>query len=357
MSKKVAFIYQGAKYYGGIETYLEQLFLGFDTEKIEPILISLNSWELGTRLKNHGFSVIEMPSRWYNPFQILTLLKEMKKNGISLIVSQGMVSNFYGRLVSLFLGIPNIVTIHSDYKFDFRGYKKYLFWLSFVILNPITKKFIVVSKFLQDEARKLLIPEEKIEVIYNGLLDTGIQSKPIGEEIVVGSLGRLHHKKGYHNLIKAVHLLGDLHIVVKIWGEGDEREALEGLIKKYKLEKKVFLMGFTKDIKSALREIDIYIQPSLEEGFGLTVAEAMLAEKLVIVTPAGSLPELITDGETGFIAGGFGAEDLSVILRDSVCQKEKLGTIGKNAREEALKRFGISLWVKKITSAYLGVAK
>jgi glycosyltransferase involved in cell wall biosynthesis len=355
--KKIAIVYQGAKYYGGIESYIEQLFLNIDRKNIELTLISLGEWELTKRLQTKKFKVIVVPINWYQLYKSRELTKLYLENEFDLIVSQGMVSNFYARLSASKAGIPNLVTIHSDYKYDFHGVKKSIFAWSFRLLEAKTKKYIVVSKYLSNETQELGASIDKIRIVYNGVKELPSKPKKRSKELIIGSLGRLHYKKGYHNLIQAAGLLADEKFKVYIWGEGEEKIHLDALIKQNHLVGKVILKGFAKDVTKALAETDIYIQPSLEEGFGITVAEAMYAEKPIIVSPAGSLPELITDGKTGLIAKGTNPAAIAAAIKTLLDNKELDRKLGKEARAEALKRFSLDKWVKETEKVYLETSK
>lgn len=354
--KKIAVLYAGARNWGGIETYIVQLFGNIDPKKIELTLVSIGSWELDEKLKSKGHRVIVVPGKWYELSKIVSLARIYKKEGFTLIVSQGMVADFFARLSSAISGVPNLITIHSDYKFDYRGYKRSLYPFFFKLFKGFTARYITVSNFLKREAIILGVPKEKITVVYNGVEEVSVKSKKPGKEVVFGSLGRLHYKKGYHLLVEAAAQL-DAKYKIFIWGEGEERAYLEELIKKHDLSEKVFLKGFSNDIAGDLEKVDAYIQPSLEEGFGITVAEAMYAAKPIIVTPAGSLPELITDGKTGIIVKDFNPKNIAEAMGALIEDKALAGELGSKARQEALNRFGIKTWITEIEKVYLESAK
>ncbi len=355
--KKIAIFYAGAKHWGGIETYLEMYFANADKGLVDLTLVSLGEWELGSRVAGLGFNVIVVSKHWSNQTISFSLSKILKEGRFALITSQGLVANYYARLSSLISGVPNLVTIHSDYKFDYSGVDRFLFWLTFGLLKGLTSKYVVVSQFLRRETLALGVPREKIEVVYNGVIDVGIQSKKRGRTLIIGSLGRLHHKKGYHILVEAVSKLSDLDFELIIWGEGEERASLEKMITDFGLKDRVKLPGFTNNVAESLNNVDLYIQPSLEEGFGITVAEAMYAVKPIIVTPAGSLPELIADGKTGLVTANVSAEAIAIELRDALENLDKLESYGNAARKDAVKRFSVDSWISQLTRVYLGASK
>jgi len=355
--KKVAILYAGAKHWGGVETYLEQLFVGVDPTKLDLTLVSIGEWELGERLVASGFKTQVIAGNWYNLTLVNKLAKYFKTDNYDLVTGQGLVANFYGRLSAHKAQLPNLITIHSDYKFDYQGFKAGLYHLTFKLFESYTAKYVVVSNFLKKEAMKLGVSDGKISVIYNGVKELSVEPKKRESTIIFGSLGRLHYKKGYQLLIQAVTMIRELDFEVHIWGEGDDRVQLENQIQQNKLESKIYLEGFTKDIPSALSKIDIYIQPSLEEGFGITVVEGMYAGKPVIVTPAGSLPELVTDGKTGLIANDVSPESIATAMKALIESPELCNKLALAGHIEAKKRFGVDTWIAEIERVYLETAR
>ena len=86
-----------------------------------------------------------------------------------------------------------------------------------------------------------------------------------------------------------------------IAGEGELRPALEHQIKDHHLEKHVLLAGFRPDVLSLHKAFDIFVMSSVTEGLGTSLLDAMACGKPVVATTAGGIPEVVVDGETGFL--------------------------------------------------------
>ena len=84
-------------------------------------------------------------------------------------------------------------------------------------------------------------------------------------------------------------------------GEGEERAQLEEMIKSRSLDKKIFLVGAIKDSYKLLPAFDIFVLPSVKEGFPFALLEAMSAKLPVIATQVGAVPEIIQNGKNGFL--------------------------------------------------------
>lgn len=124
------------------------------------------------------------------------------------------------------------------------------------------------------------------------------------DDNVIVTTSRLVSKNGIVDLVEAIYFFIDeynMPIKLLILGEGEERAKVESLVKKYKLERYVFLLGFIPQDKiyDYLYASDIFIRPSLSEGLGNSFLEAMAAGLPVIGTPVGGIPDFLEDGVTG----------------------------------------------------------
>jgi len=350
--KKIAIFYSGAKYWGGIESYLDLLFANIDKKRFELSLISLGEWPLSDRLKNAGFNVLVLSNKRINPGAVLKATTYLRKYDFDLIVSQGTVANFYARLISLYSGIPSLVTVHSDANYDYpKVFVRAFYNLLDRLLRFQTRRYIAVSEYLKKKLVETGISENRIFVVYNGVESSGIEGahpsmKPNpGEAVIIGSIGRLHKVKNYAELIRAFSQLPNTSYKLQIIGEGSERANLENLIKELALEDRVEILGNVDNARERLSRFDIYVQPSMSEGFGLTVVEAMLAGLPVIVSPGSALSEIVKDDETGIVLKSMGCRDISLAIEAVLKDKVRAQKIARAAKKYALKNFSISKWI------------
>ncbi len=136
------------------------------------------------------------------------------------------------------------------------------------------------------------------------------------DDNVIVTTSRLVAKNGVVDLVEAVHLFIDKYnITIKllILGEGEERAKIESLIKEYKLERHIILLGFVpqEKIYDYLYSSDIFIRPSLSEGLGNSFLEAMAAGLPVIGTPVGGIPDFLKDGVTGLFCNPKDPESIA----------------------------------------------
>lgn len=211
---------------------------------------------------------------------------------------------------------------------------------------------IVANNWLRDIlTNEFEVPLEKIQVQHYGydirsfLEKMKVKStikKPLDKKVIIYT-GRLVELKGVHHLLTALSQLkkerAEKDWVCWIIGDGDKMEELKTQAKRLMLTDDVFFFGERQDIPYLLSLSDIHVLPSLLENQPLSVIEAQLAGKSVIVSNTGGLPEMVEHGVTGMVvpAGDPQAlyENLDILL-DSDKLRKKLGS---NA-----KIWGISHW-------------
>lgn len=360
---KIAVIYAGARFYGGVETYYSNLFSDIDRDKFDLTLFSLGDWQLADRVRKDGGNVVVLSKSRINPFTIGKLIGVLKRDGYGLVVSQGVVANAYARAASFFSGVPSLVAVHSDPTYD---YPNPVIRVIYAVIDRLTrfqtKRYIAVSEYLKKQLVESGIGPDKVTVVYNGVdfpTRQPRESRSPGGPIVIGSIGRLHKVKNYAELVNAAGAFGKSNIIFKIWGDGEEQKSLQRRIDGAKgcgIDN-VSLVGRLGDVWEACASIDIYIQPSLSEGFGLTVVEAMLAGKPVVVSPYGALPELVQDGVTGIVMSGSGHDDIIDAINTLLLHKDKMKQLAVAGQKFAKEKFSVNQFVKNTEETYLEASK
>jgi L-malate glycosyltransferase len=120
---------------------------------------------------------------------------------------------------------------------------------------------------------------------------------------VVGAVGALVDHKGHRVLIRAaaqaVREVPDARFV--ILGEGERREELLREVRDLGLERHVLLPGFRPDVLSLLKTFDLFVMPSITEGLGTSLLDAMACERPIVASRVGGIPEVVVDGATGLL--------------------------------------------------------
>jgi glycosyltransferase involved in cell wall biosynthesis len=175
---------------------------------------------------------------------------------------------------------------------------------------------------------------------------------------IVGNVAALVPHKGQRHLIEAAALVvrqvPDARFVIA--GEGELRPALERQIREHHLEKHVLLAGFRPDVLSLHKAFDIFVMSSVTEGLGTSLLDAMACAKPVVATAAGGIPEVVAEGETGFIVPPRDhqamADAIVQLLKEPALQ-ERLGTAG---RARVRDRFSADRMLRDTLRVYQRVA-
>ncbi|SPP62990.1 glycosyltransferase family 4 protein [Nitrospira lenta] len=159
-------------------------------------------------------------------------------------------------------------------------------------------------------------------------------------DLVIGHIGGLIPERDQSSLILAIDLLrrSNPHVKLVLVGDGPERARLEALVRTRHLEALVRFAGY-RDPGDLLGVMDLYVNPCVDEGFGIAVVEAMLAGLPVVIAEAGSHPELIVDGECGLLYEPGNAVDLAARLQWLIDRPADARGMGARARLHAQREF------------------
>jgi glycosyltransferase involved in cell wall biosynthesis len=132
-----------------------------------------------------------------------------------------------------------------------------------------------------------------------------------------------------------------------VLGEGPERPRLEALARE--LGVRLVLPGRVPDVASVLRRADLLVHPARWEGFGLAVLEAMLCSLPVVATNVSSLPELVVDGETGFLVPPEDVDALAAAIERALDDRADLG---RGGYERARSEFSVERMASRTAALY-----
>ena len=164
------------------------------------------------------------------------------------------------------------------------------------------------------------------------------KSYPLYPRIIL-SLGRLVPEKNYSKLIRAfreVHK-ANADAMLLIIGSGPLREQLLSLARSLDLEGIVVLLPWARDVVSYYKSADLYVQPSLYEGWGMAVVEAMASGLPVIMTDVGLAGEVLHDGKSGVIVPSTDEQTLASAMLRLLSDNELRANLGQQAQGEAAK--------------------
>lgn len=205
--------------------------------------------------------------------------------------------------------------------------------------------YLCVGQHLAKLALERGAPADHVHFIPNAVQPPTVRAMPFsreGKSVRIVAAGRLHHKKGFDGLIHAMQRLRawDIDAVCEIAGEGPERARLEALIAELDLDPCVKLVGWQSDVSAFLATGDIFAFPSHQEGFPLTLLEAMAVGLPVVASEIDGPTEIIKDGHNGRLAPDDDADRLAEALAELASDPAAAKALGEAARTLVLSEYG-----------------
>ena len=236
-------------------------------------------------------------------------------------------------------------------------------------IDPKHIKLFSVDKGLIDYARQRY-EEEKVVKFYEIKGGVGVVIQPMTKEEAreklfekaskhssrnirakntVGTIANFYPTKGLEYLIGAADCFdANDDLVFFIIGDGELRPELEKMIREKGLEKKVFLLGQIPDAYRFLPAFDVFVLPSVKEGFPWALIEAMSAKLPVIATDVGAVPEIIENRKNGLIVESKNSIELADKIKEVLENDRLRNELGIQAHQTVLFKFELDKMVKQI---------
>ena len=218
---------------------------------------------------------------------------------------------------------------------------------------PKRDALIAVSQIVADFSR-----DPHAVVIYPGINGSLFPEKRRAHKgFVIGTACRLEPVKGLRYLLETVAVLAretdDLQL--KIAGDGSLRSFLEQECHRLGISGRVSFIGWREDLPNVMAGWDVFVLPSLDEGFPIAALEAMAAGLPVIASAVGGLLELVQDGETGWLVPAAAPAELATRLCELICDDQRREAMGIAGRQRALRDFSIARMVEQTVAVYNGL--
>ncbi|MDA8441578.1 MAG: N-acetyl-alpha-D-glucosaminyl L-malate synthase BshA [Peptococcaceae bacterium] len=224
-----------------------------------------------------------------------------------------------------------------------------------------------VSQSLARETRKMFGIEQEINTVYNFIDKDEYKRLPLSglrsriarpEEKIVMHISNFRPVKRICDVLKSFELIQrQVPAKLLLVGDGPEAGVMEKYADKLGLNDKIMFLGKQESVVELLSLADLFVLPSEKESFGLVALEAMACEVPVIASNVGGLPEVVKDGEVGYLAE---VGDVATIAAKAITllQDEALRLqMAQAARKLAIEKFNVELIVPEYEQLYLKVMK
>lgn len=205
----------------------------------------------------------------------------------------------------------------------------------------VRKRCITVYKGMSEHPFKDITPTDFTKL--------GIEKETLS--LVCASQWR--REKGLKYLLHAIPYLKGLPIKLLLMGRGTDGEEAQQLVDRLGIADQVMLLGHREDVYEIIKASDIYIQPSLKEGLGRALIEAMFLGKTILSTRSGGPQELLVEGESAHMVAVKSPEALSEGIQLLASDNQKRKLMAEKALERARKYFSLESYTENIYKLFM----
>jgi len=307
-----------------------------------------------TEAEKSGVEIITIPElvRSIRPLDdlkaFLALIRIFKQEKPHIVHTHTSKAGILGRWAAFFANTK--VIVHTPHGHVFWGYFSKCKTACFILLErltaSITDKIITLTEQeKQDHLRFRIAPEGKFRVIHSGVdlaafsdaqFNAPGRREKLGippEALIVGTAGRLTPIKGHKYLLEAAAVISrrKTNVFFVFLGDGELATDLSQMASSLGI-KKVMFLGWRQDVPEVMSTFDIFVLPSLNEGMGKVLVEAMALGIPIVASDVGGIPDLVTHNYNGLLVPPADVEGMAKsinVLLDYSTKRMEMGDRGK----------------------------
>jgi glycosyltransferase involved in cell wall biosynthesis len=337
---------------GGAEKILTRCALGLQRQKYTPHAAALQgrSQAVADDLTLAGFAVHDLGMTCKGDLRVLPRLAGLlRRERIRILFTFMFHPTLLGRVVGWLCRVP--IRISSERVMAWEGGGRRLLnrWTV-----PLATHVVAVSdRVAAYAAREFRIPPDRLSTIVNGVdLDhfrPALRDRDAGPP-VIGCTARLHRKNDHATLLRAFARLSARWPEARLLlvGRGPEQSRLQALADALGVSPRVHLLGEQPDVAPYLAQMDLYVQTSVAEGMPNSVLEAMATGLPVVATAVGGTPEVVADGETGFLVAPGDPSALADAIARLLADPRLAEAFGRAGRARVEAHFGEKVMLQRV---------
>lgn len=351
---------------GGAEQLILTTSPRLQRDGFEVTVVCLKGWGiLGDELEARGVRAVALGARRaWDVRAFGRLLSILRRDRIQIVQGHMFRANLAARIVGRLASVPIVVTAHHDTDVWMRFYHRFIERLT----APLSDSVTACSEAVRRHALGVLgLPPGLVRTLPNAIEIPEEEGDPRARErvrrelgaarddLLVGSLGRLvEPKKGLAVFLAAAGLLARDFPRARfaLVGEGPARGPLEERAAREGVSHCTTFAGLRRDVPEVMRAFDLFVQPSLWEGFGLTAVEAMAVGTPVVASLVGGVEEVVADGQTGILVPPGDAPALAAACARLLRNRDLAERLGRAGVDRARARFGIERLVRDLEELY-----
>lgn len=322
-----------------------------------------------------GVRIVEVPSlvRRIRPARdihaLYDLVRIIKTEKPDVVHTHTSKAGILGRMAAKIARVP--LMVHTPHGHVFFGHfgpilSRVFLWVE-KLFGPHTDRIVVLTDGESRDYTNLnVFPKDKLVKIHSGVDIEKFKQEPenavekkrsLGlpqNGLVVGFIGWLLLIKGPMHLLKAMEdVWQDYDDTVLVFiGKGDLDVELRAAALKTSANGRVNFLGWRNDIDEIMPLFDIFVLPSLNEGMGRVLVEAMAAGKPIVASNVGGIPDLVKHDHNGLLVPPGDEKALAACIKQLLNDPEKGKMMGQRSRERC-HQFSVEAMIEKIEKLYL----
>jgi glycosyltransferase involved in cell wall biosynthesis len=351
---------------GGTEKLVVEMSLAFADEYEVSVVCLDRPGTWAGELRARG---IPVQCLWrqpgLDPAMPLQLARYFRDKGVRIVHAHQCTAWFYGALSRLLHPVPRLLfEEHGRFFPEVENRKRALVnrWL----VRKLTHNCVAVSEDIRERLQRYEgLDADEIQVIYNGVKpepaltpdECAAARNQFGigpDNFLVGTVGRFDPIKNLPLLVDSLALAGREQPGLRglLVGDGPVAGEIRAHIAVSGQGERVVLPGFRDDARRLVQCMDLFVLSSFSEGTSMALLEAMAAGVPVAVTAVGGNPEIVLDGETGWIVPSDSVEKLTAAILDAARDGVKRGRMGTAGRERFKARFAFDRMIEAYRRCY-----
>lgn len=350
---------------GGVQQGVLNLCRGLDPERFEPIACAIeNSGAIGQEIEKAGFEVILLGYKRQAWKTIAALARIIRERKIDIVHASTYHPALYARIAGLLAGRPIMV----DYDHTIRSRKRPLRLLLSRWLDRYTDAHVAVAHQVAEHVRDWYgYTAQKVHVIHNGVdterfhppADKAAAKAALGLDParpVVGMVARLDPLKGCADFFQAIATLRRRHDVQWLFVGAARNAEEEGEVmaaaRTHGVTDCVQFLGLRRDIPELLAAFDLYVFPTLKEGFPNALLEAMAAGCAVVASDFPGNLEVARHEHNALIVPMADAISLAAAIERLLGDRELAARLAHQARHDIESDFSLTAYARKMAALY-----
>ena len=311
--------------------------------------------------RERSLEILRLRMNYFLP-SLIKLSFFLRRENVDLINAHGYPDHFLCAIARKLTGVTALVrTKHNHVPLKGGALSRYLY-------GTLTSRIVAISEHIREVMIRSGLKPGQVTTISTAInlrqFAPRAKDQNLLKELnfpagcaIIGIVARLTERKGFKNLFEAVKILADQGRTIRclVVGGGASSEkiaALKNHAVTLGISNNILLTGRRGDIPEILSLLDVFILPSLAEGLGRSMLEAMSAGKPIVASAVGGIPEAIEDGKSGLLVPPDDSRALAQAIALLLDHPEKAQELGRASRLRAEQLFDQNKMIDSICALY-----